>query len=185
MAHGDLGFFSLPARVDVAPVTMGSGKDLVHGFHWLAGLYWASMTSNTATPADVGVGYVQDRFWPQSSKMKLPYTTSDPLIIHGVYLEAGQRAFGGVDNRAWLNLRVERLFAKVNGKFKGGVGLTGRAAWEIVSGIDGDGHTGAVHGTVGIGAYFEVGVRHLPSDEFAFTSSVGLSARTPFMVLGR
>jgi hypothetical protein len=190
-AHAGAAFATPPARFDVAPIAVGTASEMMTGFHFIAGLHWASVSPKTDTPIDIGVGYVQDTFYndeasPQSSAIGKHATLNEPEArrSHGAYLEVALRATGSKYQRSWLGLRGEMTFDPAPDGTRYGRALVGRAAWEICAGGAGGGSGGFGIGTLGLGVFFETGVRKFPGGALGYTASTGLSLRTPFLVVG-
>jgi hypothetical protein len=184
------GGFLPPTRVDVSPSSSLTSDGAHAGFHLLAGLHWASVSPNWKTDVDVGVGYVYDQFAPvggagRSIAFGAPTRPSveaaDRVGVHGTYLELARRPFGTRHKRHWLALRAEMLFGSVDGRTRMGVGVTGRAAWELFATVKAGGRGGGIIGAVAIGTYIEVGARQLPDGRAALLSTAGLSLRIPLI----
>lgn len=190
IAHAS-GFATPPARVDVAPEVANLGASHGYGLHLLAGLHWASLSSDPRTPIDVGIGYVQDQLslpapTPAGTitrKSVQPGASSAPLVIHGAYLEVAPRVFGGEHQRAFVGLRVAYLSADLAGGWVHGVGATARASYELFASGRGGGSGFAASGAFAIGVFVEAGVRDL-AGVAGFSSSAGLSVRVPLMIAG-
>lgn len=183
------GGFLPPTRVDVSPSSTLTNDGAHVGLHVLAGVHWASASPSWKTDFDVGIGYVYDRFaatdGPRSlalSSTSPPALEAEPWVgVHGTYLELARKAAGSRHRRHWLALRAEMLFGSVAGETRMGMGLTGRAAWELFATVKAGGGGGAILGAVAIGTYVEVGARQLPDGRGALLTTAGLSVRIPFI----
>jgi len=189
-AEAGNGIFVPPSRVDFSPATMTSGDGPMGGFHFLGGLYWASLWPGKRTPVDVGIGYLYEAYDTGASgrpKLLASGLALDPdpvMSLHGTFLELARRAGGHGGERRWLGARAELLFGEVNGHTRTGVGFTGRAAWELFAPVKAGGNGGGIIGTFALGVYAEVSGRLLPDGRGAVQSTGGLSFRVPLIAIG-
>lgn len=186
-----------PARVDLAPTAMVNAGETSAGYQLKAGLHWASLSSNTRTPIDIGFGVVLENLQPEvvpleekdkSGELVTSSFIERPRQIRGSYVELAVRTFGSRHRRAWLGVRLDVLRARFSDRSKTGLGVTGRASWELVGGVSGagggGGGGGVIHGSFALGMFFEAGIRQLPGEPASMVSTAGLTGRLPFFVFG-
>ncbi len=169
---------------------LGDGAHV--GMHVLAGLHWASLSPRWNNPLDLGLGYVYDGFddprpAPDGALLAVaPGAERDAprTSVHGIYFEAARRNGGTHHRRSWLGMRAEVLFGSVRGETRTGVGLVGRAAWELFTPVKASGVNGGALGILGLGVYLEAGARLLPDGRAGVMTTAGVSVRLPAIAAG-
>ena len=175
-----------PSRFDVAPVTMVADGTVKTGLHIGYGMHWASLSPSHQTDVDLGLGYIYQGFGDEDvTALKSDQQPTKPsgdsyriiksLDVHAIYLEGDRRIGSGQNHRTWAGVRGEALLGSVDGRTRGGVGLTGRLSWEVFGTVK----DRSAMGAFAIGAFIETGVRLLPDGRAGAQTLGGITVRLP------
>lgn len=180
-SHACPGMVMPPFDLDFGLTRSESGTRNTSGSQLLVGLSWATLDARDI-PFDVGLGYVRwsagDDTAPIAARSSV---ASAPIAdAHGAYLDLAARVLGSRHVRTWFGVRGELL--DVDGVDGAAYGVATRIATELWTGARSrDGLV--VTGSPSIGLYVEAGLRE-GRDENIETFSVGITVRSPFVVLG-